>query len=355
MNRVRIFLLLLFVPLFASAQAGGTPSVFVDTDPMGARIFLDGTLLPERTPALLRGLTLGKHQVSLRRDGFVPALSAFEVAEGTVPTVEISLTPDSVVLAFPANDQVVDAEGPHPTEGRQFRYPSGTYQLADTQGRGLAMTPVFPDEGLLAVAGWGLAVLVGASLASAASDIYHINNGWTTHPSEVTAALWVSTLFELPWYGSLSGRKARFLRDAAPSVTALPERLDQAKALFALGEDSLQTGDLPRAAPLFTRVVKEFPESRLVPGAWFRLARIHSLTGRRDLALGEYRLVAETYPQAAVYDRAQKALADLYEAAGLPEKAIESLDRMVLADGFFDPIDIAAQKDRLVGKVPHAP
>jgi len=352
MNLARV-LFLLFVPLFASAQAGGTASAFVDTDPMGSRIFLDGKLLSDRTPALLRDLPAGKHELSLRHVGFLAALETFEVEAGAVAKVEVSMAPDSAVLAFPANDQVSDFEGSHPTDGKQFRYPAGTYEVTD--GSSLSLTPVFPDEGLVAVAGWGLVVLFGASLVATASDAYHINTGWFDHPSELTVALWASTLFELPWYGSLMGRKARFLRDTAPTITPLPEKLDRAKTLFSRADESLQAGDLAQAEPLFARVVKEFPESRLAPGAWFRLARIHSVTGRRDLALGEYRVVASTYPQAETYDKARKAMADLYEAAGSPDKAIESLDGMVLADGFFDPADIAAQKDRLTQGVPSAP
>ena len=355
MKRARVFLLLLLVPLVSWAQAPGDPSVFFDTDPLGSRIFLDGKLLPDRTPALVRGLTAGPHQVSFWHEGFLRSDQKFVVAGGSVPTVEVALAPDSAVLAFPADGQIIDAQGNHVTAGKQFRYPSGAYQFSP--GTSLQLTPVFPDEGLVTVAGWGLLVLAGAAAASTGSDAYHIYQGWTDHPSEITVALWVSALFELPWYGSLLGRKAKFLRDTAPTITALPQRLDLAQSLFDDGEAALQVGQLDQAEPMLARLVKDFPESRLAPGAWFRLARIHSITGRRDLALGEYKLVAETYPQADTYDRARKALADLYEAGGNPDKALENLDLMVLRDGFFDPADIAAQKVRLAAAqgVPHAP
>jgi|GEM_PF-2477789 outer membrane protein assembly factor BamD (BamD/ComL family) len=356
MKRVRTFLLfLLLSPLVGWAQVPGAPSVFLDTDPMGSRIFLDGKLLPDRTPALLRGLSAGPHELVIWHEGFLRSNQKFVVAADAVPTVQVSLSPDSAVLAFPADGQIVDPQGNHVTDGKQFRYPAGTYQF--TTGDSLHLTPVFPDEGLLTAAGWGLLALFGAAVVSTGSDVYHISTGWQDHPSEITAALWLSTLFELPWYGSLLGRKAKFQRDTAPSVTALPQPLDRAQALFDRGEAALQAGQLDQAEPLLARLVKEFPDSRLTPGAWFRLARIHLIAGRRDLALGEYRLVAETYPQAATYDRARKALADLYEAAGEPGKALENLDLMVLRDGFFDKADITAQKVRLSAAqgVPHAP
>jgi len=355
MTRVRSVLLLLVLPLAGWAQALGPPSVFLDTDPMGSRVFLDGKLLPDRTPALLRGLPAGPHELVFWHEGFLRSSQKFVAADGSVPTVQVPLSPDSAVLAFPADGQIVDSQGNHVTDGKQFRYPAGTYQF--TPGESLQLTPVFPDEGLLTAAGWGLLTLFGAAVISTGSDIYHVNSGWQNHPSQITVALWVSTLFELPWYGSLAGRKAKFQRETAPNVTALPQALDRAQALFDGGEAALQAGQLDQAEPLLARLVKEFPDTRLAPGAWFRLARIHSITGRRDLALGEYKLVAETYPQSATYDRARKAIADLYEAAGDPAKALENLDLMVLRDGFFDPADITAQKARLSAAegVPHAP
>jgi hypothetical protein len=338
---------LLLLPLLtAFAQADGRPSVFVDSEPLGSRILLDGQLLAERTPVLLRGLKPGNHTISLWHEGFHKKDQTLVLTEDKVPVVEVALAPDSAVLAFPANSQVTDPEGSHPTDGKQFRYPAGTYQVLGADA--VTFTPVFPDEGLLTAAGWGLVVLSGAAALATVSDIYHVSTRWVDHPSEITAALWVSALFELPWYGALAGRKARFLRDSAPQITALPERLDQAKTLFDDGESALQSGELAQAETLLSRLVKEFPESQLVPGAWFRLARIHSVTGRKNLALGEYRLVAETYPQAAYHDRARKALADLYEASGEPVKAIENLDKMVLTDDFFDKADIEVQKVRLV-------
>jgi len=351
-----LFVSLLLGPLTAiSAQYGGKPSMFLDTDPMGARIYLDGNLLSARTPTLLRGLTVGLHQLSLWHDGYHQRDLTVDVVDGKVPDITASLKPESAVLAFPADTHVVDSSGVHDTSGRQFRYPDGRYDL--TSGETVALKPVFPDEGLLEVAGWAAFLLSTAAAVSIGSDIYHISAGWMDHPSEVSLALTLSTFFELPWYGALVTRKKTFDRAMAPQITPTPEHLDQARDLFDEGDTALQSGDLAKAEPLFARVVKEFPESRRVPGAWFRLARIHLVTGRRELAAGEYRLVADTYPQAAYYDRARKALADLYEAAGDKARAVESLDSLVYNDGFFDPADVAAQKARLQAppEVPHAP
>jgi len=359
MNRILTIILSFLVSLsFASGQspAPAKPSVFIDSEPLGARINLDGHLLIDRTPALLRGLSPGKHTVSVWKEDFIQVTQSFQTTEGQVPVVLLDLPPDSVVLAFPENGQVVDAQGSHPTTSQQFRYPTGTYALSD-QGGSIRLAPVFPDEGLLTIAQVSLLAVAGAAVLSSVSDAYHATNGWIDHASQLTIGLWISTLFDLPWYQSLVTRKARFIKDAAAIATARPARLEIPQPIFDAADEALQSGQLANAEVLFSQLVREHPNSSLVPGAWFRLARIHSITGRRDLALGEYRLVAETYPQAAYYDRARQALANLYETAGDRTQALTNLDLMVLTDGFFDKADIDAQRARhLVAKeAPVAP
>ncbi len=357
MNRgLGVSLLFLLVSLGSlAAQTPALPSVFIDTNPLGARIQLDGRLLTEQTPVLLRGLGPGKHTVSVWKDQFAQVTQTFVVAPGTVPEVNVDLPPDSVVLAFPDNSEVVDSHGSQPTKGLQFRYPKGTYSLS-LDGSAIRLTPVFPDEPLLTMAGWSLAFLAAGAVAMTASDAYHIQSNWTDHPSSLTVALWSTSLLDLAWYASLQGRKTRFQKETAATTGPLPSQLDVPQPIFDAGEEALQTGGLAKAEELFSRVIKDYPTSQLVPGAWFRLARIHSITGRRDLALAEYRLVAETYPQAAYYDRARQALANLYEGSGDPTAALENLNLMVLTDGFFDKSDIEAQKARLSAQeVPVAP
>jgi len=95
------WILVLALGTLAPAIALDAPSLFVDTDPMGARIRVDGVLRPERTPALVRGLSPGHHEVSLWHEGFAEASQTVEVGvKGPVPVVEVDLTPESLVLAY---------------------------------------------------------------------------------------------------------------------------------------------------------------------------------------------------------------------------------------------------------------
>jgi outer membrane protein assembly factor BamD (BamD/ComL family) len=349
MTRAGIALLLLLAPLaYAEDAPAGKPSVFIDTEPMGARIQLDGQLLTASTPALLRDLPPGKHTVTLTKDGFKPLNRDFEAGD-PVPLIQVDLSPDSVLLAFPSNGTLSAPGGDFDTASHQFRVASGTYSLRDDNGKAV-LEPVFPEQGALDFAGWSLALVSISAGASLTSDVWHMTQRWTDHPSLVTAALGFTALMELPWFLSINGAKDRFDKTKIPAATALPSPLVAAETVFQEGENELKSGNLDKAVETFGRFVRDFPESRLAPGAWYRLARIHSVTGRRELALGEYRLVAETYPQAAYHDRARQAMADLFEAAGNPQEALRQLDLMVFNDGFFSKDDVEAQKTRLRGQ-----
>lgn len=296
-------LVFLFLPWLAVGQV-----LFVDTQPMGALIRIDGVLQGVTTPARFTSLSPGTHTVTVGKLGFTSVTQTVTL-DSAPAVVEVDLPAQSVVLAFPQAERLSTPEVNFGAPGHQFRFPEGTYRL-EGGPNGPLVTPVFPDEGLLAVAGWGLALLATTAVASSALDVWHMNQGWVDHPSIVTVGLWASTLVELPWYFALQTRKTKFHRDTAPLVTPLPEVPLPTPQTFAQAEEALAAGNLAQAEALLARVVAD-PESKLVPGAWFRLARIHAATGRRELALGEYRIVADLLPQAAYYDRARQAIADL--------------------------------------------
>lgn len=342
MNRGLAGLLLLLLPLGLAAEPS-PPSVYVDSVPLGARITLDGQLTESRTPTLLRGLSEGKHTVSLWKSGFLPLTQGFAVTPGKVPRVAGDLEPESVVLAFPANDQIVSGEGNLATEGRQFRFPAANYFLSGSD-EAPRMTPVFEDTALLDTSGWALSLSGAGVLAFATGDVLA---GHAAQPTFLTISLAAAAAGELAWQLSLQTRRAKFYRETAPTASPQPERLNLAATLFREGEQALQGGDLSAAEGLFRQLLRAHPDSKWVPGTWFRLAKIHSVTGRRDLALGEYRLVATTFPQPEFHNRARQALADLAEAAGDPQEALVQLDQMVLTDGSSDLKSIEAQRDRL--------
>ncbi|MEI8094814.1 MAG: PEGA domain-containing protein [Spirochaetales bacterium] len=351
-------LLALFVTLLAvltvasaglSAQEPMVPSVFVVTDPMAASLRLDDQPRAETTPVLLRGLKPGNHKLVVFKEGFQASHLEFTVTEGKTTVVTVPLAPDSIVAVFPANPQFEVAGASRGTSGLQFRLPAGRYDLA-TRGTTVGAQPVFGDEALLTLAPWLGAGLATVAAGSAAIDLYLMsqNSGGVT---PFTPVLWVSLGVELAWHWALADRHARWEKTKLPTFAPVAqegaEKAEFAGPLAERAAQLLADGDLAGSEVLWSRLVRDYPEAAEVPGAWFRLARIHALKGERALASGEYRMVAETLQDPEWFDRAHKALADFALADGQTEEALYHLHQMAFADGYFDPAEIQLQIEEL--------
>jgi serine/threonine-protein kinase len=75
----------------AARRPTGPGVVEVASTPEGAAVWLDGELLGQRTPTVLRDLPTGRHALKLTRDGFVAHTENVEITE-TAPRVRVSAT-----------------------------------------------------------------------------------------------------------------------------------------------------------------------------------------------------------------------------------------------------------------------
>jgi hypothetical protein len=68
----------------------GTGSVYIDSTPPGAAIYIDGTRA-DTTPAVVTGLTEGTHAVVLKKDGFSDYSTGISVSEGSTESLAVDL------------------------------------------------------------------------------------------------------------------------------------------------------------------------------------------------------------------------------------------------------------------------
>jgi tRNA A-37 threonylcarbamoyl transferase component Bud32 len=73
----------------------GQGALLVASDPPGARVELDGTLLAETTPTAIRGVPAGPHRVRVVKAGRAPVEQHAELGEGERALVEVTLPPSS--------------------------------------------------------------------------------------------------------------------------------------------------------------------------------------------------------------------------------------------------------------------
>jgi hypothetical protein len=89
-------------PLAAPAPPAGKGHLFVESDPPGARIVLDGQEREEKTPALLTDIPVGEHVLEAAR-GFLQGRQTVQVRPGEVANVRLELTPAPATLVLASN------------------------------------------------------------------------------------------------------------------------------------------------------------------------------------------------------------------------------------------------------------
>ena len=77
------------------APASSRSLLVVTSQPAGARVSVDGRLLPETTPTALRDLFPGKHDVRIEKSGYAAVERALSTAEGERAAIDVALPPQT--------------------------------------------------------------------------------------------------------------------------------------------------------------------------------------------------------------------------------------------------------------------
>lgn len=89
---------------FACVSIFGCSSIVIDSEPAGAKVYIDGRDSGLTTPAkLIAGdYSRGLHQVTVKLDGYLPETEGFEVRRSVVAIV-FSIIPPTGIVALPLN------------------------------------------------------------------------------------------------------------------------------------------------------------------------------------------------------------------------------------------------------------
>ncbi|HEY2743126.1 MAG TPA: serine/threonine-protein kinase [Polyangia bacterium] len=77
------------------APASPRSLLVVTSQPAGARVSVDGRLLPETTPTALRDLFPGKHEVRIEKTGYAAVERSLSTTEGDRAAIDVALPPET--------------------------------------------------------------------------------------------------------------------------------------------------------------------------------------------------------------------------------------------------------------------
>jgi tetratricopeptide (TPR) repeat protein len=348
-NFIAAALILLAFGATAAAQEQASPAIlFFSTAPINASVLRDGTPLVGQTPLLLRDLAPGRHRFEVRKEGYPTRSVEVELAPGELKSVVVDLAAGLFQVALPNEMDLRVAGQQELSAGTLFQLPEGDYRVR-REGQILEFQPRYRLQGV--IVGLNISLPLAAAFCGVLT-LYDLLN-----PPASGFAVSAATLSA---YGITAGlvsfdivlrlKRQTFYRDYSYSTRPLSESPHVALELFDRAEALLAMDRREEALHFYGLVVHEHPDSVYLPQALFKTAKIHFLTGDDTLAMLEFQLLADRYPLAELYDKAQKALADLYAQRGGFAESLAHLDAMVFADPLYSREEIDLYRCEILGQ-----
>lgn len=319
-----------FVLVFLTCTLWAQNGLFVETDPFGASIAIDGRPRTEKTPALLRDVPPGVRRIVVYRDGFRSAAAEVRVPVHGFLRLRFEMPRTSLAVNF-AEEEEVDLLGQR-RQGRRFQYrlEEGGYRVL-TSTNPARVEPVFADEGALTVAAWLLPVSLGVAVGLTIRDL-----NWPWMPSFLFSPATLSSYallgFNLGWYLGLEHRRQRFQAQTLLPSEPLHRGIDTAANLFRRAQVALEANNLLAARDAYSRLLLEHPQSPYAAQALFALSRLALVRGELEEARSLCRILLDLYPVQEVYDRTVKTLADLAYDRGDREETKFWLNLLTFSD-----------------------
>lgn len=326
--------LLLILSLVAYAQNG----VFFESDPFGAFVVLNGRVLNQRTPFLLRDPLPGTVRLVVFKEGYEPFQQNLTIPSKGFVRVAAVLRPNTVAVSFSEVDDFVFLDAVNRGRGRLYRLPQGGYRLS-AEGDRVRVEPVFAEEGQLVFSTWMLPLTIGASVGLTIRDI--LEPWLPVMPlSPATLASYALTLFNLGWYYGLLQRRTRFQEGLVTRSETVGLAVESATFLFDRGQTALNAGNLILARNYLSRVLQEHPFHPLAAQSLFLLSRMALIRGDVEEARSLYLSLLNLYPVQDLYDRTVKVLADMAYDRKDKDEVRRLLNLLTFSDGSLTAEDV---------------
>ncbi len=328
-----LLLLLLSAAVCYAENTEPDPVLFINSNPINARVFVDGEPIPQETPALLRGLKPGKHTVRVHKDGFSPADETVILTAGEISVYSAELSRGMIIADFPDEEEIVLAAGNPRSLPPSFRMPEGEYSFS-RKGGSLELRPIYPKESLLTVnstlfaAAFAVNTFLTAIELKEEGELFLPQSPQLVVSEAATAVLGMTGIALL--IDKNSWTKSFKLYDAGTSG------LDSdAEELYAAAQNLLSRGIIDGALSGFSSLISGYPDFSRFPEILYKTARLHIITGDTKLAEPELNIIINKFPDPEIYDKACQTLALLYYNSGNISASTGIVSRMVFLDPLF--------------------
>lgn len=326
---VTVLTLLLFcsISLPAGSLAGGI--LFLDSDPRGASVMINGVLQEKQTPILLRALPSGKTTITLDKLGYATKEIDIEVVDEKTEVISTSLEYAYSPVSF--NNSMIRLHDGTELDDATVLLDNLNYSI-DNRGTQIWIRPKFPYQPLIDGLNIAIPILTMLSIGLNANEVtFNKSIGNSVSPLAITAFSATTAMFIASVWLNISKHNYQ-------KKNEIPlERYDSSHSneLFDMAELLYSEGELERAREVYDQLINQHPYSRLIPQAIYRAGRIGAIIGDDDNANSLFMRILDEFPLHTIYNGALQGLADNAVEADNYEAGMNYLNLLVpIGEGY---------------------
>ncbi len=320
------------------------PALFINSIPGRAGIEINGSLIANKTPALLRNLLPGTYLIELSKPGYKIVQMKINLKDNEVNILTLNLEYQYIPMLFPVYENV-QINGL--TNNRDMLLlKNGEYNFS-LDSELLNITPTYPGQRLINGLNISIPLMAAFSGALTVNEIYN--------PKDSEGSLSVFTLSSLGVSAALIiadillyiGRN-KFYREFTPPAVTIESEYPE--SLYKTAEEMFAAGKVDTALFYLNKIVSQFPDSDIYPDTLYKTAKIKIINGEIDSAHDLLNTLIEDYPVPGLYNYAEKSLSDIYLRQGLYQESLDHLNLILFMESGFTREEIDLQRYKVLKK-----
>ena len=336
-------IVLIFIFCIISTFIFSETILFIDSTPGRADIMVDGVIISQQTPALLRDLTIGAHNIELSKSGYIADEISVALLENDIKILSQTLEYGSIPLLFPVQDGV---QINNKNIQEMLFLENGEYSF-DMDPELLQITPIYPWQKIIN----GLNVSI--PIISIFSGALTVNEIYNSHDSPGDLSVFTLSTIGVNAVLIAADILLYFTRDKYYKNYSLPTaaiEIEYPNNLYDIAEDMVMAGKLDSALHYLYKIIEKYPNANIYPNALYKTAKIKIINGDIETAKAFLETIILEYPLPSIYNSAVKSLSDILLRNGQYRESLEQLDLIVFMEAGFSREEIDLQRYKILNK-----
>ena len=324
---------IVFIILLSSmSKIEADSSLFIVSDPIGADITINGKLLEEKTPLLLRNLNEGEYLVVTNKGGYFQERKKVDLPAESVEECRFFLKPEFLLATVEDDNQST----------KTIQINPGSYTIEENQNS-LEITPEYPYQGLINGLNISVPLLSGFSVAMTINEVSNPHvDGAVISPFLIATYILNTVLI-----GADIGfhiHKSAYLKEVGNQLEAVITNRETIEELYRKGNSKLEIGDFATALKDYGNIIANHQDSIYYPLAIYKTGTIKMILLEMDEAESLFTMVAEDLPMPEIYNKSLRKLIEIKLRKSQYSTVLDYLEQILLTVDFTEKEEIQRKK-----------